>query len=149
MLLQINAKKTQAIINDSYDQKQIGNVEYYRNFVTRINRDFSHLTHGRPEIMGKINAEFYTRTKGSNNVDYRIMKEIESLQKNISQHKNALQDLTASNTQMHKKRSTLQKSQQEFVNKDQALQGSIRQLKNQITQVKNTGNFDHSKQIED
>jgi hypothetical protein len=57
--------------------------------------------------MSKINTEFYTQTRGSNNIDYKIMKEIESLQKNISQHKHVLQDLTASNTEMLKKRSTL------------------------------------------
>lgn len=42
--------------------------------MAKVNKDYAHLTHCRADIVGKINAEFYIRTKGSNSVDYKVMK---------------------------------------------------------------------------
>jgi septal ring factor EnvC (AmiA/AmiB activator) len=149
MLLEINAKKTEAVIFDAYNDREISNVEYYRSFMTKMNRDFQHLNHCRAEILGKINSDFYLRTKSSNNIEYRVMKEVENLKQNISDRKKVLQEVVADNAEMQKKQSTLHQSQQELINRDQSLQGSIRQLKNQIAQAKNVGNNDHSKMAED
>ena len=149
MLLEINAKKTEAAILDAYSGREISNVEHYRGLMSRMSRDYAHLSHHRAEILGKINCDFYTGTKSSNNIDYRIMKEVENLKQSITDRKQVLQQFVAENAEVTKKQSHLHQSQQELVNRDQALQGAIRQLKNQIAQAKSTGPLDLSKAAED
>ena len=79
MIMDINAKKTERTIFQVYDENQIGNIQYYRNLNEKINRDYPELNHGKAQIMGKINASFYEKTKNSNNIDFMLMKEIEAL----------------------------------------------------------------------
>lgn len=68
MIMEINEKKTEQIIFQDYNSEEIGNIKYYRNFVDKIEREHKELTHGRAEIMAKVNSQFYMKSNNSNSV---------------------------------------------------------------------------------
>lgn len=43
------------------------------------------MDHGKANILGQINTEFYMRSKSSNNIDLKFMNEIEKLKQTIKQ----------------------------------------------------------------
>ena len=72
--MDINVNKSEQIMNDLYDEDQIGNENHYREVMRKLEKECKHLTHGKDRFIGKLNSKFYLKTKGSNNVDYLIMK---------------------------------------------------------------------------
>lgn len=82
--MDINRKKTEQIILEDYDQKEVGNIKYYRQFVELIEKEHKELTHGRAEIIARVNSQFYIKSNTSNSIELQTLRAIEALKDSIT-----------------------------------------------------------------
>lgn len=84
IIMDINRKKTEQVILEDYDQKEVGNIKYYRQFVELIEKEHKELTHGRAEIIARVNSQFYIKSNTSNSIELQTLRAIEALKDSIT-----------------------------------------------------------------
>ena len=88
-------------MNDLYDEDRIGSEDHYRSVLSKLDKEYRYLSHGKANFIAKINAMFYTRTKG-NNVDYLVMREIDNMKSKIASEGANLEVLKTENQKASK-----------------------------------------------
>jgi hypothetical protein len=139
MILDINARKTEQTLLQLFEPQQAGSLSHYRQLLAKMEQQHGDLNHGKAGVLGRISSAFYLQTQGSNNVEYLIMKEIDSLKTSLAFKVLELAGLTSDNSQQASQQSLL-------LGQKRKVEGKVEDLNSQIEKALRMSMIDPSSQ---